>query len=200
MQAWGLSLVGHKQGPPLWLCSASCCPGNSGGLSHEARMGTLPLLHWMCRPEAQACLWLWLASGSCGGNGAPGKCCVFIPATPASLRSMSAAAPSGCLLRALAFSLLCRPQDGGSLDQVLKEAKRIPEEILGKVSIAVSVQALLPPPSQQWAHARAPSPVYIYSCPLHVCSGRVSAAPAGRRVPRPVSTCCRKSRGVPLPI
>lgn len=29
-------------------------------------------------------------------------------------------------------------QDGGSLDQVLKEAKRIPEEILGKVSIAVS--------------------------------------------------------------
>ncbi|NXC91496.1 MP2K2 kinase, partial [Cercotrichas coryphoeus] len=28
-------------------------------------------------------------------------------------------------------------QDGGSLDQVLKEAKRIPEEILGKVSIAV---------------------------------------------------------------
>uniref|UniRef100_A0A8C9JNR8 Dual specificity mitogen-activated protein kinase kinase 2 n=1 Tax=Panthera tigris altaica TaxID=74533 RepID=A0A8C9JNR8_PANTA len=36
-----------------------------------------------------------------------------------------------------AFSPLCRPQDGGSLDQVLKEAKRIPEEILGKVSIAV---------------------------------------------------------------
>lgn len=30
-------------------------------------------------------------------------------------------------------------QDGGSLDQVLKEAKRIPEDILGKVSIAVSV-------------------------------------------------------------
>ncbi|KAJ8792933.1 hypothetical protein J1605_003901 [Eschrichtius robustus] len=29
------------------------------------------------------------------------------------------------------------PEDGGSLDQVLKEAKRIPEEILGKVSIAV---------------------------------------------------------------
>lgn len=28
-------------------------------------------------------------------------------------------------------------QDGGSLDQVLKEARRIPEEILGKVSIAV---------------------------------------------------------------
>lgn len=36
-------------------------------------------------------------------------------------------------------SPLCCPQDGGSLDQVLKEAKRIPEEILGKVSIAVSV-------------------------------------------------------------
>ncbi|XP_052466600.1 dual specificity mitogen-activated protein kinase kinase 2-like [Carassius gibelio] len=30
----------------------------------------------------------------------------------------------------------CR-QDGGSLDQVLKKARRIPEEILGKVSIAV---------------------------------------------------------------
>lgn len=29
-------------------------------------------------------------------------------------------------------------QDGGSLDQVLKGARRIPEEILGKVSIAVS--------------------------------------------------------------
>lgn len=28
-------------------------------------------------------------------------------------------------------------QDGGSLDQVLKEAGRMPEEILGKVSIAV---------------------------------------------------------------
>lgn len=28
-------------------------------------------------------------------------------------------------------------QDGGSLDQVLKEARRIPEDILGKVSIAV---------------------------------------------------------------
>lgn len=30
-------------------------------------------------------------------------------------------------------------QDGGSLDQVLKEARRIPEEILGKVSIAVCI-------------------------------------------------------------
>ena len=30
-----------------------------------------------------------------------------------------------------------RAMDGGSLDQVLKEAKRIPEDILGKVSIAV---------------------------------------------------------------
>lgn len=28
-------------------------------------------------------------------------------------------------------------QDGGSLDQVLKEAGRMPEDILGKVSIAV---------------------------------------------------------------
>lgn len=37
------------------------------------------------------------------------------------------------------WSSLCSLfQDGGSLDQVLKEAKRIPEEILGKVSIAVS--------------------------------------------------------------
>nr|XP_008508401.1 PREDICTED: dual specificity mitogen-activated protein kinase kinase 2-like [Equus przewalskii] len=44
--------------------------------------------------------------------------------------------PAGRWLRA-ACSLLCHPQDGGSLDQVLKEAKRIPEEILGKVSIAV---------------------------------------------------------------
>jgi hypothetical protein len=35
-------------------------------------------------------------------------------------------------------------QDGGSLDQVLKEAKRIPEDILGKVSIAVSWLLLLP--------------------------------------------------------
>lgn len=36
-------------------------------------------------------------------------------------------------------------QDGGSLDQVLKEAKRIPEDILGKVSIAVSLLAAAPP-------------------------------------------------------
>lgn len=36
-------------------------------------------------------------------------------------------------------------QDGGSLDQVLKEAKRIPEDILGKVSIAVSSLAAAPP-------------------------------------------------------
>lgn len=35
-------------------------------------------------------------------------------------------------------------QDGGSLDQVLKEAKRIPEDILGKVSIAVSLLAAAP--------------------------------------------------------
>lgn len=34
-------------------------------------------------------------------------------------------------------------QDGGSLDQVLKEAKRIPEDILGKVSIAVSLLAAI---------------------------------------------------------
>lgn len=34
-------------------------------------------------------------------------------------------------------------QDGGSLDQVLKEARRIPEEILGKVSIAVSTCYLM---------------------------------------------------------
>ncbi|XP_031662972.1 dual specificity mitogen-activated protein kinase kinase 2 isoform X5 [Oncorhynchus kisutch] len=33
--------------------------------------------------------------------------------------------------------LVMARKDGGSLDQVLKEAKRIPEEILGKVSIAV---------------------------------------------------------------
>uniref|UniRef100_A0A8C9XC33 Dual specificity mitogen-activated protein kinase kinase 2 n=1 Tax=Sander lucioperca TaxID=283035 RepID=A0A8C9XC33_SANLU len=35
------------------------------------------------------------------------------------------------------FHRVCELGDGGSLDQVLKEAKRIPEEILGKVSIAV---------------------------------------------------------------
>lgn len=34
-------------------------------------------------------------------------------------------------------------QDGGSLDQVLKEAGRMPEEILGKVSIAVRGSFLL---------------------------------------------------------
>lgn len=34
-------------------------------------------------------------------------------------------------------------QDGGSLDQVLKEAGKIPEEILGKVSIAVRCFPLL---------------------------------------------------------
>lgn len=50
-----------------------------------------------------------------------------------------------CVFRDLYYDLLCSllsrfiVQDGGSLDQVLKEAKRIPEEILGKVSIAVSV-------------------------------------------------------------
>ncbi|XP_028627448.1 dual specificity mitogen-activated protein kinase kinase 2 isoform X2 [Grammomys surdaster] len=33
--------------------------------------------------------------------------------------------------------LIMARKDGGSLDQVLKEAKRIPEDILGKVSIAV---------------------------------------------------------------
>lgn len=85
-----------------------------------------------------------LASGSCGGNMVPGKCCVFIPATVTSLGSISVATSCGCPLRALAFFLLCCLQDGGSLDQVLKEAKRIPEEILGKVSIAVSVPAPLP--------------------------------------------------------
>ncbi|KAG9343442.1 hypothetical protein JZ751_013606 [Albula glossodonta] len=36
------------------------------------------------------------------------------------------------------ISICMEHMDGGSLDQVLKEARRIPEEILGKVSIAVS--------------------------------------------------------------
>lgn len=58
--------------------------------------------------------------------------------------------PPGRRLRA-ACSLLCHPQDGGSLDQVLKEAKRIPEEILGKVSIAVSMRPAPPRPPQPWA-------------------------------------------------
>ncbi|XP_075954273.1 dual specificity mitogen-activated protein kinase kinase 2b [Anarhichas minor] len=35
------------------------------------------------------------------------------------------------------ISICMEHMDGGSLDQVLKEAKRIPEEILGKVTIAV---------------------------------------------------------------
>uniref|UniRef100_A0A673AK80 Dual specificity mitogen-activated protein kinase kinase 2 n=1 Tax=Sphaeramia orbicularis TaxID=375764 RepID=A0A673AK80_9TELE len=35
------------------------------------------------------------------------------------------------------ISICMEHMDGGSLDQVLREAKRIPEEILGKVSIAV---------------------------------------------------------------
>ncbi|XP_072457905.1 dual specificity mitogen-activated protein kinase kinase 2 isoform X1 [Notamacropus eugenii] len=35
------------------------------------------------------------------------------------------------------ISICMEHMDGGSLDQVLKEAKRIPEEILGKISIAV---------------------------------------------------------------
>ncbi|XP_073659535.1 dual specificity mitogen-activated protein kinase kinase 2 isoform X3 [Tursiops truncatus] len=44
----------------------------------------------------------------------------------------------GCGPRApLSADGLQSTEDGGSLDQVLKEAKRIPEEILGKVSIAV---------------------------------------------------------------
>jgi hypothetical protein len=34
-------------------------------------------------------------------------------------------------------------QDGGSLDQVLKKAGRIPEDILGIISIAVSFSFLL---------------------------------------------------------
>lgn len=38
-----------------------------------------------------------LASGSCGGNMVPGKCCVFIPATVASLGSISVAASCGWL-------------------------------------------------------------------------------------------------------
>uniref|UniRef100_A0A8D2QDR8 mitogen-activated protein kinase kinase n=1 Tax=Zonotrichia albicollis TaxID=44394 RepID=A0A8D2QDR8_ZONAL len=45
------------------------------------------------------------------------------------------------------ISICMEHMDGGSLDQVLKEAKRIPEEILGKVSIAVSPRATLTLPS-----------------------------------------------------
>ncbi|KAK1790864.1 hypothetical protein P4O66_014711 [Electrophorus voltai] len=37
------------------------------------------------------------------------------------------------------ISICMEHMDGGSLDQVLKEARRIPEEILGKVSIAVRI-------------------------------------------------------------
>ena len=99
---------------------------------------------------------------------------------------ISAAAPPSRLLKALAFSLLCRPQDGGSLDQVLKEAKRIPEEILGKVSIAVSAGAT-PLASAALGAGMRSQPrarlLYSCSCPLHearryvVC---VTSAPAKR--------------------
>uniref|UniRef100_A0A8C1KN97 mitogen-activated protein kinase kinase n=1 Tax=Cyprinus carpio TaxID=7962 RepID=A0A8C1KN97_CYPCA len=41
------------------------------------------------------------------------------------------------------ISICMEHMDGGSLDQVLKEARRIPEEILGKVSIAVSITSHL---------------------------------------------------------
>lgn len=78
------------------------------------------------------------------------------------LGSVSAAAPPSRLLSSLAFSLLYCPQDGGSLDQVLKEAKRIPEEILGKVSIAVSVQVPGPPPLQHWVRAPTHSPMVCH--------------------------------------
>lgn len=100
------------------------------------------------------------------------------------LGSVSAAAPPGRLLSLLAFSLLYCPQDGGSLDQVLKEAKRIPEEILGKVSIAVSVQAPGPPPLQHGVHARTHSPMLCHLILTHALSTWpavcVTTAPAER--------------------
>lgn len=79
--------------------------------------------HQLSRNQGNAFLYLVL-------EGPSGICLCSGPARPP--------AQNAC------FLLLCCPQDGGSLDQVLKEAKRIPEEILGKVSIAVSVQVLLP--------------------------------------------------------
>lgn len=54
-----------------------------------------------------------------------------------------------------AAELLSPLQDGGSLDQVLKEAKRIPEDILGKVSIAVSSLLLLLVAALSWEMEQA---------------------------------------------
>lgn len=51
-------------------------------------------------------------------------------------------------------------QDGGSLDQVLKEAKRIPEAILGKVSIAVSLVSAAP----SWEICKSHIPMHLRSC------------------------------------
>ncbi|NWR24258.1 MP2K2 kinase, partial [Emberiza fucata] len=70
-------------------------------------------------------LWFWLKK-ECAQCWSPTTCC---PVHPAALFSC---------WELLCWSFPCSLfQDGGSLDQVLKEAKRIPEEILGKVSIAV---------------------------------------------------------------
>lgn len=73
-------------------------------------------------------------------------------------RPSGAAPPTACS-ESPSLALRC-PQDGGSLDQVLKEAKRIPEEILGKVSIAVSVQALTgaAPAAPAWPVSVRPLP------------------------------------------
>lgn len=73
-------------------------------------------------------------------------------------RPSGAAPPTACS-ESPSPALRC-PQDGGSLDQVLKEAKRIPEEILGKVSIAVSVQALTgaAPAAPAWPVSVRPLP------------------------------------------
>lgn len=73
---------------------------------------------------------------------------------------------SGCVdfhqpcFDALYNYLSCWLQDGGSLDQSLKKAGKIPEQILGKVSIAVGTSSTSPT-CLRWSHYR-----FIQSCIL----------------------------------
>lgn len=159
-----------------------------GSLRKAGSQVLFPLLHWIAILKPRGAFSCGLASVSHGAEQAsalqePGKCFVFQSATSASLWDLPLQRPHPAAWSALAFSLLYCPQDGGSLDQVLKEAKRIPEEILGKVSIAVSVQAPRPRHCSTGC-ARAHSPVlchliltYAHSTWPAVC---VATAPAER--------------------